>query len=87
MPTTRPRPKPRKVAPFTGAWIEIGCGTTRWTRPGVAPFTGAWIEIGGRIYDRDDGFVAPFTGAWIEIGCKWITSNTSTCRSLHGSVD
>ena len=21
------------VAPFTGAWIEIGCGTTRWTGP------------------------------------------------------
>ena len=33
------------VAPFTGAWIEIGIG--RGDRPGaaVAPFTGAWIEI------------------------------------------
>ena len=35
-----------KVAPFTGAWIEI----RRPSGPGhrfrrVAPFTGAWIEI------------------------------------------
>ena len=33
------------VAPFTGAWIEIG-GLSDCTYPlGVAPFTGAWIEI------------------------------------------
>ena len=33
------------VAPFTGAWIEIGrqCGMGK--RSPVAPFTGAWIEI------------------------------------------
>ena len=33
------------VAPFTGAWIEIGkkpLSIREWT---VAPFTGAWIEI------------------------------------------
>ncbi len=36
--------KPRRVAPFTGAWIEtavIGRDRGWWT---VAPFTGAWIE-------------------------------------------
>ena len=37
---------PRKVAPFTGAWIEISAwpaaaSVTAW----VAPFTGAWIEM------------------------------------------
>ena len=34
-----------KVAPFTGAWIEIKMifSWARMTR--VAPFTGAWIEI------------------------------------------
>ena len=37
-----------KVAPFTGAWIEMGlCQENRvWNL--VAPFTGAWIEIAGR---------------------------------------
>ena len=34
-----------RVAPFTGAWIEI---TIIWGVKGifgVAPFTGAWIEM------------------------------------------
>ncbi len=35
------------VAPFTGAWIEIGCSRSSVSRRGVAPFTGAWIEISG----------------------------------------
>ena len=33
------------VAPFTGAWIEMGCKATRRPMWPVAPFTGAWIEI------------------------------------------
>ena len=33
------------VAPFTGAWIEIGAGTGAFVGGAVAPFTGAWIEI------------------------------------------
>ena len=34
-----------RVAPFTGAWIEIrGTGDTVAVSK-VAPFTGAWIEI------------------------------------------
>ncbi len=33
------------VAPFTGAWVEIGsAGLTISPQP-VAPFTGAWVEI------------------------------------------
>jgi len=34
-----------KVAPFTGAWIEIGVAGISIGIGGVAPFTGAWIEI------------------------------------------
>ena len=33
------------VAPFTGAWIEIGIVTLIVCTYLVAPFTGAWIEI------------------------------------------
>ena len=36
----------RRVAPFTGAWIETPCRpASRWPTPvWVAPFAGAWIE-------------------------------------------
>ena len=34
-----------RVAPFTGAWIEIWRCHSRKQRSRVAPFTGAWIEI------------------------------------------
>ena len=35
-----------KVAPFTGAWIEIAHAWWVMSDDEVAPFTGAWIEIG-----------------------------------------
>ena len=34
-----------KVAPFTGAWIEIVIDVIAALTDSVAPFTGAWIEI------------------------------------------
>ena len=34
-----------RVAPFTGAWIEIGGPEMAAQIAVVAPFTGAWIEI------------------------------------------
>ena len=34
-----------KVAPFTGAWIEICLLQLQRLYHLVAPFTGAWIEI------------------------------------------
>ncbi len=37
-----------RVAPFTGAWIEIHGAWLHLQRQNVAPFTGAWIEIIGR---------------------------------------
>ena len=75
------------VAPFTGAWIEIGASTRTTTTRMVAPFTGAWIEIRK---DRTTGIpqpVAPFTGAWIEINVSDDKNCLRVCRSLHGSVD
>ena len=37
------------VAPFVGAWIEIGFALERGKKMAVAPFVGAWIEILRRI--------------------------------------
>ncbi len=34
-----------KVAPYVGAWIEIGAFADSLTSRGVAPYVGAWIEI------------------------------------------
>ena len=34
----------RKVAPFTGAWIETSPRNKYAVPHAVAPFTGAWIE-------------------------------------------
>ena len=36
------------VAPFVGAWIEIGVSATPNNGNPVAPFVGAWIEIDDR---------------------------------------
>ena len=33
------------VAPYTGAWIEIGLNEETIQTAPVAPYTGAWIEI------------------------------------------
>ena len=57
-----------RVAPFTGAWIEIMAISFISLLCIVAPFTGAWIEM--RTASTRCGWkssVAPFTGAWIEI--------------------
>ena len=56
-----------RVAPFTGAWIEIKIVNRDDQGIVVAPFTGAWIEICMILFNRSHISVAPFTGAWIEI--------------------
>ena len=69
-----------RVAPFTGAWIEIVkfCEVSDTTAT-VAPFTGAWIEIENTYVSYDStSQVAPFTGAWIEI-----MDASSTTMSLY----
>ena len=57
----------RRVAPFTGAWIEIATSLTYYIWDVVAPFTGAWIEMLMKLTTCISSGVAPFTGAWIEI--------------------
>ena len=56
-----------RVAPFTGAWIEIVIPVRYAFAVFVAPFTGAWIEILHLHRISSPKIVAPFTGAWIEM--------------------
>ena len=56
-----------KVAPYTGAWIEIEMRRIVMPVKTVAPYTGAWIEIDTRGRYGVEVKVAPYTGAWIEI--------------------
>ena len=76
-----------KVAPYTGAWIEIMCCSGRKPTYGVAPYTGAWIEIDMQAAQNGWKSVAPYTGAWIEIVAFRGVCDGSASRSLHGSVD
>ena len=55
------------VAPFVGAWIEIGEVQSIKLGFSVAPFVGAWIEIVNKHRWSHINVVAPFVGAWIEI--------------------
>ena len=68
----------KRVAPFTGAWIEMYLMYVVSMVFVVAPFTGAWIEISG-VASPCPIFrsVAPFTGAWIEIRNVIICSKRS----------
>ena len=63
-----------RVAPYTGAWIEIFESHFSFCKKIVAPYTGAWIEIGLLPTSITLMPVAPYTGAWIEINC-WKSSN------------
>ena len=56
-----------QVAPFVGAWIEIGKRVRRRRLHCVAPFVGAWIEMISTRTETCQKPVAPFVGAWIEI--------------------
>ena len=51
--------KKHKVAPYTGAWIEIADFDTKCKRRRVAPYTGAWIEIACFRRGRGTPGVAP----------------------------
>ena len=56
------------VAPFTGAWIEIGVwGTIVDVITGSHPSRVRGLKCRGCCRFLSLRFVAPFTGAWIEI--------------------
>ena len=42
----------QKVAPYAGAWIEIGIAATGAVIKLVAPYAGAWIEIENSVKRR-----------------------------------
>ena len=43
-----------KVAPYTGAWIEITTSIAGNAWDGVAPYTGAWIEMSHQSASNDE---------------------------------
>ena len=66
------------VAPFTGAWIEIGNSSqNKGMGCKVAPFTGAWIEMGRRA----DGRSGPVQSHPSRVrGLKYDTADFFFCR-------
>ena len=74
------------VAPYAGAWVEIG----RVNFPGslrlVAPYAGAWVEIVKFLGFHTALHVAPYTGAWVEIVVCVVIGPKKARRSLRGSV-
>ena len=76
-----------QVAPFVGAWIEIGRMSQYHMLVAVAPFVGAWIEIPVKSGSLNWSEVAPFVGAWIEMKLDGESKAGRPCRSLRGSVD
>ncbi len=78
-------PADRRVAPFTGAWIEILLRADHRVERKVAPFTGAWIEIPRRSAAWPSPRVAPFTGAWIEMQSRDRRGSSSTVAPFTGA--
>ena len=75
------------VAPFVGAWIEIGRILSDRAEQNVAPFVGAWIEIWVLAWELEKPHKS--LPSW-ERGLKLLSVNqnqTPWCRSLRGSVD
>ena len=74
------------VAPFVGAWVEIGDSKGGNIREGVAPFVGAWVEILRATTRNRQIIVAPFVGAWVEMIGFPFHHGRGESRSLCGSV-
>ena len=79
-----------RVAPYTGAWIEIISTGLRISQINVAPYTGAWIEMCKLNQQLSQYLVAPYTGAWIEIQLhlsviRFNTSHPTRVRGLKYS--
>ena len=56
-----------RVAPFTGAWIEIAPGAFRWIVDASLPSRERGLKYGENSTLFVHTWVAPFTGAWIEM--------------------
>ena len=55
------------VAPFAGAWIEIGQGLPRYKHLPSLPSRERGLKLNIRLAIVRRQLVAPFAGAWIEI--------------------
>ena len=79
----------KKVAPFTGAWIEIYKGvpmTTCFTL--VAPFTGAWIEMMVLNCIRVVAIMShPSRVRGLKCPVRPASAFAAAGRTLHGCVD
>ena len=77
-----------RVAPFTGAWIEISrCSTTFLCFFVSHPSRVRGLKLKKLIRRLVNVRVAPFTGAWIEMIDDLSVEQQSKCRTLHGCVD
>ena len=74
------------VAPFAGAWIEIGKGIPELVNATVAPFAGAWIEMVCMTYSDGSVGSLPSRERGLKSASFWILF-ASLGRSLRGSVD
>ena len=76
----------KKVAPYTGAWIEISGVPHKTPYPVVAPYTGAWIEISLYYPALSAMESLPTRERGLKFDGTKVYEGTGS-RSLHGSVD
>ena len=76
----------KKVAPFTGAWIEIR-KSSKSGRHNVRslPSRERGLKFGICVLYRYSQPVAPFTGAWIEISLMVWASSTQQVAPFTGA--
>ena len=82
----RRRDLKRGRRPFTGAWIETICATTRARQTGCRPFTGAWIETIASAWATTQTLVAPSRGRGLKLPSE-LVGNYLITSPLHGGVD
>ena len=76
------------VAPFTGAWIEIGIqGDVFGYHIESHPSRVRGLKFEYRKPCLNHSYVAPFTGAWIEMRHEHALPQRHGRRTLHGCVD
>ena len=76
-----------KVAPYTGAWIEIKIWRETSKQVLVAPYTGAWIEIQVNTAITGKGYRRTLHGC-VDWNLKLTQKSVEVSRrTLHGCVD
>ena len=84
----RPRSgRPRRVAPFTGAWIETPARPPRAASRSSRPSRARGLKLHEPRVGCEEHRVAPFTGAWIETRSLSSARAPLRGRAHHGRVD